>query len=96
MSRPSNAPRDLLKLYVYGYFNRIRSSRRLTAECKRNIELFYPMEKLTPDFRTIADFRKDNAKALKNVLRAFVKLCMKLELYQKELFCRWMFVILYC
>ncbi len=83
--RPSYDPRDLLKLYVYGYFNRIRSSRRLMAECGRNVELFYLLGKLRPDFRTIADFRKDNAKALKNVFRAFVKLCMKLGLYQKEL-----------
>lgn len=85
MGRPSYDPRDLLKLYVYGYFNRIRSSRRLMAECRRNVELFYLLGKLTPDFRTISDFRKDNAKALKNVFRAFVKLCMKLGLYQKEL-----------
>jgi transposase len=55
------------------------------AECRRNVELFYLLGKLAPDFRTIADFRKDNAKALKNVFRAFVKLCMKLGLYQKEL-----------
>ncbi|OPX41843.1 transposase DDE domain protein [Ruminiclostridium hungatei] len=83
--RPSYDPKDLLKLYVYGYFNKIRSSRKLMAECTRNIELFYLLGKLTPDFRTIADFRKDNAKALKNVFRAFVKLCMNLGLYQKEL-----------
>ncbi|HWT76410.1 MAG TPA: IS1182 family transposase [Mobilitalea sp.] len=83
--RPPYDPKDLLKLYVYGYFNKIRSSRKLMAESTRNVELFYLLKKLTPDFRTIADFRKDNAKALKNVFRAFVKLCMKLELYQKEL-----------
>ncbi|MEA4872402.1 MAG: IS1182 family transposase [Synergistaceae bacterium] len=85
LGRPPYDPRDLLKLYVYGYFNRIRSSRKLMAECRRNVELFYLLGKLAPDFRTIADFRKDNAKALKNVFRAFVKLCMKLGLYQKEL-----------
>ena len=85
MGRPPYDPRDLLKLYVYGYFNRIRSSRRLMTECTRNVELFYLLGKLAPDFRTIADFRKDNAKALKNVFRAFAKLCMKLGLYQKEL-----------
>lgn len=83
--RPPYDPHDLLKLYVYGYFNRIRSSRRLMTECTRNVELFYLLGKLAPDFRTISDFRKDNAKALKNVFRAFVKLCMKLGLYQKEL-----------
>jgi transposase len=83
--RPPYDPRDLLKLYVYGYFNKVRSSRKLMAECSRNIELFFLLNRLTPDFRTIADFRKDNAKALKNVFRSFVKLCMKLGLYQKEL-----------
>ena len=85
IGRPSYDPRDLLKLYVYGYFNRIRSSRKLMTECTRNIELFYLLGKLTPDFRTIADFRKDNAKALKKVFSAFVKLCVNLGLYQKEL-----------
>ena len=83
--RPSYDPRDLLKLYVYGYFNKIRSSRKLMAECTRNIELFYLLNRLTPDFRTISDFRKDNTKAIRNVFRAFVKLCLKLNLYQKEL-----------
>ncbi len=83
--RPPYDPRDLLKLYVYGYFNKIRSSRKLMTECTRNIELFYLLGKLTPDFRTIADFRKDNSKALKNVFKAFVKLCLKLGLYKKEL-----------
>jgi transposase len=85
MGRPPYNPRDLLKLYIYGYFNKIRSSRKLMAECTRNIELFYLLNRLTPDFRTISDFRKDNAKAIKNVFRAFVKICMKLGLYQKEL-----------
>jgi transposase len=83
--RPSYDPRDLLKLYVYGYFNKIRSSRKLMAECTRNIELFFLLNRLIPDFRTISDFRKDNSKAIKNVFRAFVKLCLKLNLYQKEL-----------
>jgi len=63
--RPPYNPQDLLKLYVYGYFNKIRSSRKLMIEYTRNVELFYLLGKLTPDFRTIADFRKDNAKALK-------------------------------
>jgi len=83
--RPPYDPRDLLKLYVYGYFNKIRSSRKLNTECTRNIELFYLLGKLAPDFRTISDFRKDNSKALKKVFTAFVKLCLKLNLYQKEL-----------
>ena len=84
--RPSYDQRDMLKLYVYGYFNKIRSSRKLMIECTRNIELFYLLNRLTPDFRTISDFRKDNSKSIKNVFRAFVKLCLKLDLYHKELF----------
>lgn len=83
--RPPYDPRDLLKLYVYGYFNKIRSSRNLMKECTRNVELFYLLGKLVPDFRTIANFRRDNKKALKQVFRAFVKLCVKLGLYQREL-----------
>lgn len=83
--RPPYNPKDLFKLYIYGYFNRIRSSRRLMMECGRNIELFYLVNRLIPDFRTIADFRKINAKAIKNVFKAFVKLCMDLNLYQREL-----------
>ena len=71
--RPAYDPRDLLKLYIYGYMNGIRSSRKLMKECRRNIELFYLLGKLTPDFRTIADFRKDNAPALKNTFKAFSK-----------------------
>ena len=62
--RPPYDPRDLLKLYLYGYLNRIRSSRRLMKECCRNVELFYLLNRLKPDFRTIADFRKDNRLSL--------------------------------
>jgi len=83
--RPAYNPKDLLKLYIYGYFNKIRSSRRLMIECHRNIELMWLLKKLAPDFRTIADFRKDNATALKNVFKAFVKLCLDMNLYAKEL-----------
>ena len=83
--RPAYDPRDLLKLYLYGYLNRIRSSRMLMRECRRNIELFYLLGGLKPDFRTIADFRKDNAKAIRNTFRAFGKLCVKLGLYNREL-----------
>lgn len=83
--RPSYDPRDLLKLFVYGYFNRIRSSRKLMAECGRNIEVFFLLNRLIPDFRTISDFRKDNSKAIRLVFKAFVKLCLKLNLYEKEL-----------
>ena len=60
-------PADLLKLYIYGYLNRIRSSRCLEKECKRNIELMWLLKKLAPDFKTIADFRKDNKEAIKKV-----------------------------
>jgi len=83
--RPPYDPRDLLKLYIYGYFNRIRSSRRLMIECGRNVELFYLLNRLIPDFRTISDFRKNNAKALKHVFKAFVKVCIDLKLYEREL-----------
>jgi transposase len=83
--RPAYNPRDLLKLYIYGYFNKIRSSRKLMKECQRNIELFYLLRRLTPDFRTIADFRKQNAAALKGVFREFVGICMAMKLYQAEL-----------
>jgi len=83
--RPAYDPRDLLKLYIYGYFNKIRSSRKLMKESQRNIELFYLLRRLTPDFRTIADFRKENAKALKGVFREFVGICLGMNLYQKEL-----------
>ncbi|ADL50509.1 transposase [Clostridium cellulovorans] len=83
--RPAYNPKDLLKLYIYGYFNKIRSSRKLMIECRRNVELMWLLKKLAPDFRTISDFRKDNAKALKNVFKAFVKLCLEMNLYSKEL-----------
>jgi len=83
--RPSYNPRDLLKLYIYGYFNKIRSSRKLAQECSRNIEVMFLINKLTPDFRTISDFRKNNAKPIKNVFKAFVRLCIDLKLYSREL-----------
>jgi len=83
--RPPYDPKDILKLYVYGYMNRIRSSRRLEAEGKRNLEVIWLLRKLTPDHKTIANFRRDNGAPLKNVFKDFVKLCMKLELYGKEL-----------
>jgi transposase len=83
--RPAYAPKDMLKLYVYGYMNRIRSSRRLEAESKRNLEVIWLLGKLTPDHKTIARFRQENGKALKNVFLNFVKLCVGLDLYGKEL-----------
>lgn len=83
--RPAYDPRDMLKLYIYGYFNRIRSGRKLKQECTRNIEVMYLLGKLAPDFRTITDFRKDNRAAIQKVFRAFVKICMECKLYQREL-----------
>jgi transposase len=82
---PMYDPKDLLKLYVYGYMNRIRSSRRLEAETKRNLEVMWLLCRLSPDHKTIARFRHNNTTALKNVFRHFVKFCMQLGLYGKEL-----------
>lgn len=84
--RPAYDPKDLLKLYLYGYFNKIRSSRKLMQECTRNVELFFLLNRLSPDFRTISDFRKDNADSIRNVFLEFAKLCIGLGLYQRELF----------
>jgi len=83
--RPMYAPRDMLKLYLYGYLNRIRSSRRLEAETHRNLEAIWLMKQLMPDHKTIARFRHDNAGALKNVFHAFVRFCAEMGLYGKEL-----------
>jgi transposase len=83
--RPGYAPGDLLKLYIYGYLNRIRSSRRLEAECHRNVELIWLLRRLAPDFKTIADFRRDNRTAFKAVFREFVILCRDLDLFGREL-----------
>jgi len=83
--RPPYNPKDLLKLYLYGYLNRVRSSRRLEHEATRNIEVIWLLKKLKPDFKTIADFRKDSKKALKIVFRNFSKLCDQWELFGKEL-----------
>ena len=84
--RPGYDPRDMLKLYIYGYLNRVRSSRRLMAECRRNEGLFYLLNMLRPDFRTIADFRKDNRQAIKAVFKDFVKACAELNLLGKKTF----------
>jgi transposase len=83
--RPPYNPADLLKIYIYGYLNKIRSSRKLEQETQRNIELMWLTKKLTPDHNTIARFRHNNPNALKNVFKDFVKLCIKLDLYNKEL-----------
>lgn len=82
--RPAYDPRDLLKLYLYGYMNRIRSSRRLEIEAGRNLELFWLLRKLKPDFKTIADFRKDNPVAIKGVFKQFTMLCKDWDLYGKQ------------
>src|ERR671929_729513 len=85
MGRPGYAPADLLKLYIYGYLNRVRSSRRLEAETCRNIEVIWLLRHLKPDFKTIADFRRNNRAAFKPVFREFVLLCRRLDLFGREL-----------
>lgn len=79
--RPAYHPSVLLKIYIYGYLNRIQSSRRLERETQRNIELMWLTNRLSPDFKTIADFRKDNGSAICNVYRQFVLLCHKLNMF---------------
>ena len=81
--RPAYHPATLLKIYVYGYLNRVQSSRRLERECQRNLELLWLTGRLMPDFKTIADFRKDNGGAIRKVCRAFVVLCRRLELFSE-------------
>lgn len=83
--RPAYDPGDLLRLYIYGYLNRLRSSRKLERETGRNVELMWLMRKLAPDFKTIADFRRDNTKAVKQVCREFTLLCKRLDLFAGEL-----------
>jgi transposase len=79
--RPSYHPSILLKLYIYGYLNRVQSSRRLERESQRNVEVMWLTGRLTPDFKTIADFRKNNGKAIRAVCREFVVLCRQLNLF---------------
>ena len=76
---------DLLKLYIYGYLNRVRSSRRLEVETHRNLEVSWLLRQLRPDFKTIADFRRDNRSVFPQVFREFVRLCRELDLYGREL-----------
>jgi transposase len=83
--RPGYAPTDLLKLYIYGYLNRVRSSCRLEAETHRNIEVIWLLRHLKPDHKTIADFRRDNRTAFRPVFRQFVLLCRQLDLFGREL-----------
>ena len=79
--RPSYHPSVLLKLYIYGYLNRIQSSRRLEREAQRNVELMWLTGRLAPDFKTIADFRHDNGQGIRNVCRRFIVLCRELKLF---------------
>ena len=83
--RPGYRPKMMLKLYVYGYLNRVQSSRRLEREAQRNIELMWLTGRLAPDFKTIADFRKDNGEAIRLACREFVMLCKKLNLLSDTL-----------
>src|ERR1700693_5044746 len=81
--RPAYHPSTLLKIYLYGYLNRLQSSRRLEREAQRNIELMWLGGRLAPDFKTIADFRKDNGAAIRAVCRQFVELCRQLGLFTR-------------
>lgn len=83
--RPAYHPSVLLKIYLYGYLNRIQSSRRLERETQRNVELIWLTGKLMPDFKTIADFRKDNGQAIRNVCREFIVLCRQLKLFSEAI-----------
>lgn len=83
--RPAYDPGDLLRLYLYGYLHRVRSSRMLEREAKVNLEVMWLLGKLSPDFKTIADFRRDNLAAIKGVCREFTLLCRRLELFGGEL-----------
>jgi len=83
--RPSYHPAVLLRIYIYGYLNRIQSSRRLERECQRNVELMWLTGRLAPDFKTIADFRRDNGTGIRNVCRRFVELCLQLKLFSQAL-----------
>jgi transposase len=83
--RPSYHPAVLLKIYIYGYLNRIQSSRRLEREAQRNVELMWLVGRLAPDFKTIADFRRDNGKGIRNVCRQFVVMCRQLDLFAQAI-----------
>src|SRR5512138_28369 len=83
--RPAYYPAALLKIYIYGYLNRIQSSRRLERECQRNVELMWLTGRLAPDFKTIADFRRDNGAGIRNVCRRFVVLCRDLKLFSQAI-----------
>ena len=82
---PPYHPGDRLKLYVYGYLNQVRTSRRLERECQRNVEVLWLLNRLSPDFKTIADFRKDNRQGIIGTCRAFMRFCREQELFGAEL-----------
>ncbi len=82
--RPPYHPAVLLKIYIYGYLNRVASSRRLERECQRNVELMWLTGRLAPDFKTIADFRRDNGLAIRRVCSEFVVLCRRLKLFTQR------------
>jgi len=83
--RPPYHPGDLLRLYIYGYLNKLHSSRSLERETERNVELMWLIRKLRPDFKTIANFRRDNSEAIRGVCREFTLICKKLELFSGQL-----------
>jgi transposase len=83
--RPAYHPGALLKIYLYGYLSRIQSSRRLEQETQRNLELMWLTGRLMPDFKTIANFRRDNGKAIRQVCRQFIVLCRQLNLFTQAL-----------
>lgn len=83
--RPPYSPRDMLKLCIYGYFNKVRSSRKLETETYRNVEVMWLLNNLKPDHKTISRFRKDNLAPIKGVFDSFVKLCLKMNLYNRQL-----------
>ena len=82
--QPAYPPQGLLKLYLYGYLNRVRSSRLLERECRRNVEVMWLLQKLVPSYKTIADFRKNNSHALRRTHRHFILMCRELALFGGE------------
>src|SRR3546814_19166278 len=83
--RPAYHPAILLKLYIYGYLNRIQSSRRLEREAQRNIEVMWLTGRLTPDFKTIADFRRNNGAGIRNVCTQFIAMCRQLKVFSQAI-----------
>jgi transposase len=83
--RPAYHPATLLKIYLYGYLNRLQSSRRLERETRRNVEVMWLTGRPSPDFKTIADFRKDNGPAIRATCKQFVLLCRQLDLFSEAI-----------